>query len=151
MARRRSKASELPDAVRDAVERTVQATVGSAQMTRDRAQEAVDDVVRGAEERAGEVRRRVPSPEAVRGRVFGAIEERRPATQEDLKEIRAELRAIARRLSSIEERLPARPGGSRSGSSRASGSARKSSGSSRKGAGSARKGGSGGSRGRRAT
>jgi hypothetical protein len=48
--------------------------------------------------------------------VRGAIEERRPATSEDLKELRSELRAIARRLDAIEERLPARRSrGGRSG------------------------------------
>ena len=87
--------------MREAVERTVQATVGSAGRTRNRAQgavddlaEAVDDLVRGAE--SGLAR----SGRAVRGAI--------PATQEDLREVRAELRAIGRRLASIEERLPAR-------------------------------------------
>jgi hypothetical protein len=59
---------QVPDAVRDAVERTIQATVGSAQTTRERAQEAVDEVVRGAG----------ASAESLRERVLGAIEERRP-------------------------------------------------------------------------
>jgi len=96
MATPRRTASELPDAVRDAVERTVQSTIGSAQLTRGRAQEAVDDVVKGAEERAGAVR------EAVRG----ALGERRPVTQEDLRDLTRELRAISRRLDAIEDRLP---------------------------------------------
>ncbi len=77
----------MPDAVRDAVERTIQATVGSAQLTRERAQEAVDEIVRG---------------------VRGAIEERRPVTHEDIKALRTELRAISRRLEAIEDRLPAK-------------------------------------------
>jgi polyhydroxyalkanoate synthesis regulator phasin len=96
MARRPSQ--QVPDAVRDAVERTIQATLGSAQGTRERAQEAVDEIVRGAG----------ASAESLRGRIAEALDERRPATADDLKEIRTELRAIARRLDSIEERLPAK-------------------------------------------
>ena len=38
------------------------------------------------------------------------IEGRRPATSEDIKELKAELRAIGRRLDKIEERLPAKRG-----------------------------------------
>jgi polyhydroxyalkanoate synthesis regulator phasin len=99
MAKKRATPVELPDAVREAVDRTVQATVGSAQFTRERAQEAVDEVVRGAETRAG----------AVRQAVRGALEERRPATQEDMRDLAKELRSIARRLKAIEERLPPEP------------------------------------------
>jgi polyhydroxyalkanoate synthesis regulator phasin len=87
MARRRTNPKELPDAVREAVERTVQATVGSAERTR----ETVDELVKGS-----------------RRAVSGAIDERRPATHEDIRELKAELRAIGRRLDAIEERLPAR-------------------------------------------
>jgi hypothetical protein len=44
-----------------------------------------------------------------------AIEDARPATHEDIRELRAELRKIGRRLDAIEERLPAkRSGGKRS-------------------------------------
>ena len=88
----------MPDAVREAVERTIQATVGSAQLTRERAQEAVDEIVRGAGAGA----------ESLRERLTEAFESGRPATHEDLKEIRSELRAIGRRLDAIEERLPAK-------------------------------------------
>ena len=91
------------DNLRDAVERTVDATIGSAERGRSAAQGALDDLVdsvedirKGAEERL------------VRGRrsMAGAIEGRRPATHDDVKELKAELRAIARRLDKIEERLP---------------------------------------------
>jgi DNA-directed RNA polymerase subunit F len=85
MARRRTNPKELSDAVRETVERTVQATVGSAERTR----ETVDDLVKGS-----------------RKAVAGAIDERRPASGEDIREIKAELRAINRRLDAIEERLP---------------------------------------------
>ncbi|HEY7631580.1 MAG TPA: hypothetical protein VH817_12800 [Thermoleophilaceae bacterium] len=90
------RSQQVPDAVRDAVERTIQATVGSAQITRDRAQEAVDEIVRGAG----------ASAESLRERIAEAFEERRPASHDDLKEIRAELRAIVKRLDAIEKRLP---------------------------------------------
>jgi hypothetical protein len=105
MAKRRATTPGLPDAVRDAVDRTVKATVG----TRDRAQEAVDEVVGGLE--AGR--------KAVTERVRGAIDERRPVTQEDVRELRAELRVIARRLEAIEERLPAKRAAKRSPSTTA--------------------------------
>jgi hypothetical protein len=96
--------------------------VGSAGRTRTRAQGAVDDLadvvddlVRGAE--SGLAR----SGRAVRG----AIDERLPATQDDLRELKAELRAISRRLESIEERLPA---GRKTGARGRSGSGKRSGG-----------------------
>ena len=97
MAKRRPTAREMPDAVRDAVERTVQATIGSAQVGRGRAQEAVDELVRGAEAGAG----------AVRERVIGAFEAGRPATSEEVRELRSDLRTILSRLEAIERRLEA--------------------------------------------
>ena len=83
MAGKKSTPKDLPDAVRDAVERTVQATAGSAERSRSRAQGALDDIA---------------------DRVKGGL----PATNEDIRNIKAELRRISRRLDSIEERLPAR-------------------------------------------
>ena len=38
--------------------------------------------------------------------VLGAIDDRRPATQDDVKELKAELRKIGRRLDAIEGQLP---------------------------------------------
>jgi len=91
------------DNLRDAVERTVDATIGSAGRGRSAAQGALDDLVdsvdelrKGAEERLARGRRSMA----------GAIEGRRPATSDEIKEVRAELRAIGRRLDKIEERLP---------------------------------------------
>ncbi len=93
------------DNLREAVERTVDATVGSAERGRSAAQGALDDLVdsvedlrKGAEERLARGRKSVA----------GAIEGRRPATSDDIKEVRAELRAIGRRLDAIEARLPKR-------------------------------------------
>ena len=108
------------DNLREAVERTVDATIGSAERGRSVAQGALDDLVdsveelrKGAEERLARGRRSMAE----------AIEGRRPATYDDVKELRAELRAIGRRLDQIEERLPKR---------RTSGSTRRSTGSSSK-------------------
>jgi hypothetical protein len=105
MAKRPAKPSELPEALRDAVERTVDATLGSAGRSREAAQGALDDLVgtvdelrRGAEERISRGRRSVA----------GAIEGRRLATHDDIAALRAELRSIGRRLDAIEERLPAK-------------------------------------------
>ena len=70
----------------------MQATVGSAGRTRDRALEPAAELV-----------------DAVRG----AIDDRLPATNDDMRELKAELRAINRRLDAIEKRLPARRSGSK--------------------------------------
>jgi polyhydroxyalkanoate synthesis regulator phasin len=91
------------DNLRDAVERTVEATLGSAERSRTAAQGALDDLVdsvddlrKGAEERLARGRKSMSE----------AIEGRRPATYDDIKALQAELRAIGRRLDKIEERLP---------------------------------------------
>ena len=70
------------DNLREAVERTVDATL------------------KGAEDRLTRGRRSMTE----------AIEGRRPATNDDIKELKKELRAIGRRLDKIEERLPKRRG-----------------------------------------
>jgi chromosome segregation ATPase len=105
MAKRPSTPSEL----RDAVERTVQATLGSAERQRDRTQGAIDDL-------AGTVDNLRRGAEASLARGRRVIEDRRPATHEDIRELKAELRRIGRRLDAIEERLPAkRTGAKRAG------------------------------------
>lgn len=93
------------DNLRDAVERTVEATLGSAERSRSAAQGALDDLVdsvddlrKGAEERLARGRKSMAE----------ALEGRRPATYDDIKAVQAELRAIGRRLDKIEERLPQR-------------------------------------------
>jgi hypothetical protein len=100
MAKRPSTPSEL----RDAVERTVQATLGSAERQRDRTQGAIDDL-------AGTVDNLRRGAEASLARGRQVIEDRRPATHEDIRELKAELRRIGRRLDAIEERLPAKRSG----------------------------------------
>lgn len=105
MARRPTNPSELPDALREAVERTIDATVGSAERSRDAAQGALDDLTGSVEGLRKDAESRL-----ARGRrsVSEVLEGRRPATHEDIAKVRAELRAIGRRLDAIEERLPAR-------------------------------------------
>jgi uncharacterized membrane protein YccC len=99
-----------PRDLREAVERTVESTLGSAERSRDAAQGALDDVVSSVEERLARGRRSMA----------GAIEGRRPATVDDLRELRAELRAIGRRLDAIEERLPAKRTPAKKGAKRSS-------------------------------
>ena len=102
------------DNLRDAVERTVDATLGGAERGRSAAQGALDDLAesvedlrKGAEERLSRGRKSMTE----------AIEGRRPATYDDVKAVRAELRAIGRRLDAIEERLPKKRASSSSKSS----------------------------------
>lgn len=90
MAKRKSTPQNVPDAVRDAVQRTVQATVGSvdealrsAQGTRGRAQEAIDELMK-------------------------ALEDRRPASHEEVRQLRDDVAALAKRLDAVEKRLPKR-------------------------------------------
>lgn len=111
MARRRTTPPPVPDALREAVDRTVQATRGGAVQARrgarTRAQEVVDDVVQGTRGRAQDaVEGVVKGAEVVGERVREAFEEARPASHDDLKDLQRELRAINRRLAAIEERLP---------------------------------------------
>lgn len=127
MAKRPGKPSDVPEALRDAVERTVEATLGSAGRGRDAAQGALDDLAgtveelrRGAEDRLSRSRRSVAE----------AIEGRRLATYDDIGELKAELRAIGRRLDAIEERLPAKR--TRSGAKSAAGTTGEHSGSASK-------------------
>ncbi|MGH2803178.1 MAG: hypothetical protein ACRDL4_09050 [Thermoleophilaceae bacterium] len=121
MARRPGTPAEL----REAVERTVQATLGSAERQRDRTQGALDDL-------AGTVDQLRRGAEAGLARGRRAIEERRPATSEDVRELKAELRRLGRRLDAIEERLPAKRSGSPAKRSGSGSSPKRSSGSSAK-------------------
>jgi chromosome segregation ATPase len=100
-----AKRPTTPTELRDAVERTVQATLGSAERQRERTQGALDDL-------AGTVDQLRRGAEAGLARGRRAIEDRRPATSEDIRELKAELRRLGRRLEAIEERLPAKRSGS---------------------------------------
>jgi polyhydroxyalkanoate synthesis regulator phasin len=82
MATRKTPQEQVQATLREAVERTVSA----GQQTRSRAQEAVDDLGRAA------------------GRVRAQIEGRSPATHDELNTIRAELRALAKRIDKLEKK-----------------------------------------------
>ena len=139
MARRPTSPGEL----REAVERTVQATLGSAERQRERTQGALDDL-------AGTVDQLRKGAEAGIARGRRAIEERRPATSEDIRELKAEIRRLARRLDGIEERLPAKRsaggGGGAKRSTGGGGAKRSAAGAKRSASGSAGKRSSGGRR-----
>jgi hypothetical protein len=71
---------DIQDALREAVDRTVRASID----TRERAQGAAGGVA---------------------GTVRSAVEDRLPITQDDMKALRAELKRLDRRLQAIEQRL----------------------------------------------
>jgi polyhydroxyalkanoate synthesis regulator phasin len=111
----------MPDAVRRAVERTVQSTFGSAGMTRDRAQDIVDEVVRRTEQSAARAGRGVRESvgkaghrqaEAAAGvgdRLREAIPDIRVVTRDELGKLRTEIERLRKRVDSLEQQL----GGSR--------------------------------------
>ena len=82
MATRKTPQEQVQAALREAVERTVSA----GQQTRTRTQEAVDDLGRAA------------------GRVRAQLEGRSPATHDDLKAIRDELRDLQKRIDKLEKK-----------------------------------------------
>jgi polyhydroxyalkanoate synthesis regulator phasin len=111
--------------VRRAVDRTFQSTLGSAGSTRDRAQDLVDDVLRIAEQGAaragksvrgvreagreacGRASRQAEAAAGVPERLRDAIGDLRVATREDVRTLRAEIKALAERVASLEARLTA--------------------------------------------
>jgi chromosome segregation ATPase len=94
--------AKRPDTpLRDAVERTVQATLDSAERQRDRTQATIDEI-------AGTVDNLRKGAGAGLARGRRALENSRPATHEDLYDLKSELRKLAKRLDAIEERLPAK-------------------------------------------
>jgi hypothetical protein len=80
---------------------TCQQMAGPADNLRDAVERTVEATVRGAEERLSKGRRQMTD----------ALEGRRPATADDIKDLQKELRAIGRRLDRIEESLPKKRGG----------------------------------------
>jgi polyhydroxyalkanoate synthesis regulator phasin len=79
------------DTVRGAAVQAFQATAGQAGITRERAQELADELAGAA------------------GRVIGALEELRPATGDDIRSVRDELRALERRVAALEKAAAAAP------------------------------------------
>jgi chromosome segregation ATPase len=110
-----AKRPSTPGDLRDAVERTVQATLGSAERQRERTQGAFDDL-------AGTVDQLRRGAEAGLAKGRRALGDRVPATSEDIRDLKAELRRIARRLDEIEERLPAKRSASGGGAKRSTSS-----------------------------
>ena len=86
MATRKTTQEQVQQTLREAVDRTM--AVG--QQTRSRAQEAVDDLGKAA------------------GRFRQQLEGRTPATHDDLGEIRAELRSLAKRIEKLEKKASAK-------------------------------------------
>ena len=72
------------DAVRGAAVQAFQATAGQAGVTRERAQELADELAGAA------------------GRVMAVLDELRPATADDLRSLRADLRALEQRVAALE-------------------------------------------------
>jgi polyhydroxyalkanoate synthesis regulator phasin len=111
--------SGVPDAVRRAVARTIQSTLGPAALTRERAQELADDVLRRAEgsaARAGRgVREAGQKPrDAAAGmgdRLREAIAELRGFGSDEIEELRSEVELLRLRVDQLERKLRARPAG----------------------------------------
>jgi polyhydroxyalkanoate synthesis regulator phasin len=79
-----AKRSRSADGLRGAVDRTFQATVGQAGVTRERAQELVDELATAA------------------GRVRETIDDLRPPSGEDVRALSKRLDALERRLAEVE-------------------------------------------------
>ncbi|UGS37948.1 hypothetical protein [Capillimicrobium parvum] len=74
------------DAVRSAVDEAFAAAAGQASSTRERAQDLVGDLTHAA------------------GGVRGAIDDLRPATSGELRELREQLEVLSERISALERR-----------------------------------------------
>lgn len=86
------KRSNLPDAVRRAVERTFQSTLGSRALSRERAQELVDEVVRQAEAGAARAGR-------------GVREAGHRLTGSETEDLKGEVERLRRRVNRLEREL----------------------------------------------
>jgi polyhydroxyalkanoate synthesis regulator phasin len=73
------------DAVRSAVDQAFQATGGGASQARDRAQDLVDELAQAA------------------GRVREALDDLRPASSDEIRGLRADLRALEKRVAALEK------------------------------------------------
>jgi polyhydroxyalkanoate synthesis regulator phasin len=88
----------------------VQSTVGSASMTRERAQDLVDDVVRRAEHGAARAgrgvreagQRQAEAAAGVGDRLRDAIPDLRVATREDLRRLSSKIERLAARIDRLE-------------------------------------------------
>ncbi|MFN8130870.1 MAG: hypothetical protein U0R70_04905 [Solirubrobacteraceae bacterium] len=80
----RRRGTDAADAVRTAVDRTYQATVGQAEVTRERAQELVDELTQAA------------------SRVRATLADLRVPTREELRALQDDLAALERRVAKLE-------------------------------------------------
>jgi polyhydroxyalkanoate synthesis regulator phasin len=116
MARAQKGTAGVPDSVRRAVARTIQTTLGPAGLTRERAEELADDVLRRAEDSAARAGRGVKEAgqrprEAAVGvgdRVREAIAELRGLGSEELEQLRSEVELLRLRVDQLEKKLSAR-------------------------------------------
>ena len=79
------------DAVRQAVDEAFQAAAGQAQFTRERAQDIVEELSGAA------------------GRLRDVLEDMRPAGTDDVRELRAEVKALAERVARLEAASAEKP------------------------------------------
>src|SRR5215207_6482415 len=112
---RNQQSKGLSDALREAVERTFAATAGSADDTRERAGELLDEVARrstDARDAVDEARRAVlrrgqeasRAPRAMAQRVRDVARVMRRGSPEEVEELRAEIRRLRKRLAELERR-----------------------------------------------
>lgn len=98
----------LQEALRTAVERTLAATAGSAEQTRGRAQELLDEVARRGQEARETVARRGQEARdasaSVTSRVVEAIGEMRLASADEVRAIADRVESIERRVADLEQR-----------------------------------------------
>jgi polyhydroxyalkanoate synthesis regulator phasin len=107
------KAGGVQDAVRRAVERTFQSTLGSSPLTRERAQELADDVLHRAGEGAARAGRGVRQAgvrqrEAAVGvgdRLRDAITEIRSIGGDEIGRLRSEVESLKTRVDALEREL----------------------------------------------
>jgi polyhydroxyalkanoate synthesis regulator phasin len=95
------KRAKRGDAVRQAVDEAFQAAAGQAQFTRERAQDVVDELSGAA------------------GRLRDVLEELRPAGTDEVRELRAEVKALAERVAKLEAAGPKRAPRARTGAAKA--------------------------------
>ena len=104
----KDKRAGRADAVRTAVDQAFQATAGqggkAAEQARDRAQELVEELAQTA------------------GRVREALDDLRPPSGQDLRDLRDDVRKLERRVAKLEEAVAAKPRARRTSTKSSSGS-----------------------------
>jgi polyhydroxyalkanoate synthesis regulator phasin len=121
------------DSVRRAVERTVHTTLGSAGLTRDRAQEVVDEVVNRGQQTAARAgrgvreagQRQAEAAAGVSDRLREALHDLRAMTTDEMKDLRSTIERLANRVESLESRVTAATGLRRPGSAASPGARKK--------------------------